>query len=347
VTVINVFAWDDSAKKATWGGADSLPMQDSLPDVLWIDLEEPTELEERLVFDVFFHVHSLTLEDVQKPRREPDGPPHFPKVEEFPDYLFVIVNPLSLEAADVLAYQDAEAQQPLRACTQLSAVLTNKLLITHHCCPLVSIETLNGYLRKHEAQAARGPDFLFHHVLDVMVDHYAPLLDHVDSALDEMEEQVFTRPNPALLARLLRLKRVIIHLRKTLVHEREVLARMFRGEFSLIDEREAVYYRNVYDHLLRFSEIMEASREMAMDLMQTLLASQANKLNEVMKVLTMISVTILPMTLIAGVYGMNFKEDQAIWWPSLEWRFGFLFALGLMAMAGVGALAFFRWMKWI
>src|SRR5262249_45120859 len=288
---------------------------------------------------------SLTLEDVQKPRRDPDGPPHFPKVEEFPDYLFVIVNPLSLKAADVLSHQDADAGQ-LRACSQLSAVLTEKLLITHHCQPLVSIETLNAHLRKHEAQAARGPDFLFHQVLDVMVDHYAPLLDHIDSALDEMEEQVFIRPDPSLLARLLRVKRGIIHLRKTLVHEREVLARMFRGEFSLIDDREAVYYRDVYDHLLRFSEIMEASREMAMDLMQTLLASQANKLNEVMKVLTMISVTILPMTLIAGVYGMNF-ENKTVWWPPLETTFGMPLALLMMLLSGLGAMAFFRWMKWI
>jgi magnesium transporter len=345
VTVINVFAWDDAAKKATWGGAESLPPPDRLPDVLWIDLDEPTEEEEKLVLETFFHVHALTLEDVQKPRREPGGPPHFPKVEEFPDYLFVIVNPLSLQAADILVPQ--ETTQTPRACSQLSAVLTGKMLITHHYQPLVTIETLNGYLRKHEAQAARGPDFLFHHVLDEMVDHYAPLLDHIESTLDEMEEQVFTRPNPSLLARLLRIKRCIIHLRKTLVYEREVLARMFRGEFDLIDDREAVYYRNVYDHLLRFTEIMESSREMVMDLMQTLLASQANKLNEVMKVLTMISVTILPMTLIAGVYGMNFDKDQAIWLPSLDSRYGFLFALALMLLSGVGALAFFRWMKWI
>src|SRR5262249_31369738 len=120
-----------------------------------------------------------------------------------------------------------------------------------------------------------------------------------------------------------------------------------RGEFSLIDDREAVYYRNVYDHLLRFTEIMEASREMVMDLMQTLLASQANKLNEVMKVLTMISVTLLPMSLIAGIYGMNFEAKETIWWPSLEWRYGMPLVLGLMLLSGLGAMGFFRWMKWI
>lgn len=154
---------------------------------------------------------------------------------------------------------------------------------------------------------------------------------------------MFTQPSGLLPSRLLGLKRGIIGLRKTMIYEREVLARLCRGEFGLIDVREMAYYRNVYDHLIRFTELIEASREMVMDLMQTLLASQANKLNEVMKVLTMISTTILPMTLIAGVYGMNFRK----WFPELDWEYGYLWALGLMAASGLVSLGFFRWKRWI
>lgn len=344
--MISVFVWDEAAKKATWGGPELLPTDGTTPDTLWIDLEEPTEEEEKLVLDRFFHVHPLTLEDVQKLRREPDGPPHFPKVEEFPDYLFVVVNPLGLVAADNLLADSGPCLTPMRVCGQLSAVLTQRVLVTHHYQPLVSVAALNGHLRKHPTTAGRGPDYLFHHVLDVMVDLYVPLLEHIDETLDAMEDEVFSKPSAGLLARLLRMKRNIIQLRKTLVHEREVLARMFRGEFALIDERESVYYRNVYDHLLRSTELIEASREMVMDLMQTLLASQANKLNEVMKVLTMISVTILPMTLVTGVYGMNF-EKETVWFPSLEWTWGMPFVLALMLASGAAALGFFRWMKWV
>jgi magnesium transporter len=340
--MISVFAWDESSKKGTWGGADSLPPTDRIPEVLWIDLEEPTEDEEKLIFETFFRVHVLTFEDIQRPRRLPDEPPHFPKVEEFPDYLFIIVNPISLAAVDNLLGDEEEA----RCCGQLNAVLTERILITHHREPLVSVAALSGSLRKNPVHGARGPDYLFHHVLDVMVDHYAPLMDHVDTALDDLEEKVFTAPGPHLLARLLKLKHRIIRLRKTLIHEREVLARLHRGEFALINDREAVYYRNVYDHLLRFTELIESSREMVGDLMQTLLASQANKLNESMKVLTMISVIILPMTLIAGVYGMNF-EKETWWWPSLENYYGVPIALGLMVVSAVSSLAFFKWMKWI
>jgi magnesium transporter len=105
-----------------------------------------------------------------------------------------------------------------------------------------------------------------------------------------------------------------------------------------------VYYRNVYDHLIRFTELLEASREMVMDLMQTHLAAQANKLNEIMRWLAMISTMILPMTLIAGVYGMNFENSE---WPDFQSSWGFPFSLMLMGLTGIGSFVYFRWRKWI
>jgi magnesium transporter len=134
-------------------------------------------------------------------------------------------------------------------------------------------------------------------------------------------------------------------LRKTLIYEREITARLARGEFTLIDEREMVYYRNVYDHVVRFTELIESARESASDLMQTHLSAASNKLNEIMKVLTMISTVVLPMTLIAGIYGMNFEQNVL---PDFkESAFGFWIALGLMGLTGVGAFIFFRWRNWI
>ena len=342
--MITVHCWNESSKKCQHGGQELLPARDALPDVVWVDLENPTPEEEKQVFEQFFPVHPLSLEDMTRPRRQPDDPPHFPKVEEFPNYLFVIVNPLCLKAAAAVFAGHDEADHH-RISRQLNAVLTDRILITHHYEPLTSIADLRSHLNKHEVQLSRGPDYLFHLVLDVMVDHYAPLLDGVDDSLDALEVEVFTRPSSSLLARLLGLKRGIIGLRKTMIYEREVLARLCRGEFSLIDVREMVYYRNVYDHLIRFTELIEASREMLMDLTQTLLASQSHKLNEVMKVLTMISTTILPMTLIAGVYGMNFKDET--FWPRLDAPHGFGVALGMMVLSGVGAFGLFRWLKWL
>ncbi|MBY0228745.1 MAG: magnesium/cobalt transporter CorA [Gemmataceae bacterium] len=337
--MIRVFRCD--GKKRTWGGPERLPADGEQPETVWIDLEGPTEEEERRVLAEYFKVHALTMEDIARPRLRPDHSPHFPKVEEFPDYLLVIVNPLQAHALGKVS--DAGSDSKLNS--QLSAVLTRSLLITHHYEKLPSIDALRAHLEKHDDHGERGPDYLFHLVLDEMVDEYVPVLDHVDDSLDKLEEEVFARPDRSLLARLLSLKRSIIMLRKTMIYEREVLARMSRGEFALIDDRETAYYRNVYDHLIRFTELMEASREMVSDLMQTLLASQSNKLNEIMKVLTMISVTILPMSLIAGIYGMNFENNV---WPDFKTsQHGFAMALLLMGLSVVGAFGLFKWMKWL
>ena len=347
--MLSVYCRDCDQHVGVWLPADVLRERcDSLRhshEVMWLDLDNPTEEEEDFVFRAFLPVHPLTLEDIRKMRREPGGPPHFPKAEEFNDYLFVVVNPLrpgllkNLEAPGA-AGEVADTRE--RATTQLSAVMTGRLLITHHYEPVPAVDELRRLLTKHEARADRGPDYLFHIILDTTVDDYAPLLDHFDDGLDEIEARVMEKPDRELLLRLLGLKRHIIRLRKTLVYEREVLSRLIRGEFALIEEREMAYYRNVYDHLVRFTELIESSREMVSDLMQTHLSAASNRLNEVMKGLTTISTIVLPMTLVAGVYGMNFEVM-----PETKQAWGYPFALGLMALTGVGSFVWFRRKKWI
>jgi magnesium transporter len=226
--------------------------------------------------------------------------------------------------------------------TQLSAVLAPKVLITHHYDPVLGVEELRNYLKKHPLRDEHGSDYLFHLILDATVDHYAPLLDHFDDSLDALEAQVLAQPAKQQLLDLLGIKREIVAFRKTLIHEREVLARMARGEFALISQREMAYYRNVYDHLVRFTELIDSSRDMVSDLMQTHMAAISNRLNEVMKVLAMLSTIVLPMTLIAGIYGMNFEEM-----PELHWQLGYPVAIGLMLTSAISSLVFFRWKKWI
>ena len=342
--MLNVYRWDTERRTGGWEPTENLPQ---LPEALknphavyWIDLENATAEEEQAIFERAFPIHPLTLEDITKPRREPETLPHFPKVEEFSDYLFVVVNPLDRLPSD--GPDDGHDQDRPRV-RQLSAVITHSMLITHHYVPLASIQRLRDFLAKHPEQVERGPDYLFHVVLDSMVDEYAPALDRISDRLDETEDQVFGQPTRQMLADMLQLKRDIVAIRKTLILEREVLARLIRGEFKLIEQREMAYYRNVYDHLVRYAELIETAREMVSDLMQTHLAAVSNKLNEVMKTLTMISTIVLPMSLIAGVYGMNFKG----WFPELDWYYGYPFALGLMALAGISGYLFFKWRKWI
>jgi len=345
--MITIYLWKQTQKVGLWYDMTALKTRAEelryAEGLVWIDLEDPDAEEEQLVFQQFYPIHPLTIEDIVKPRREPDALPHLPKAEEFKDYLFVIANPL---APSFLARLQGKAPGAAHLheipSTQLSAVLTENILITHHYDFLLPIEQLRTFLLKHTTHADRGPDFLFHLVLDNMVDQYAPFLDYLDDTLDKMEEEVLTTPSRDLLEKLLHLKRQIISLRKTLVYQREVLARLARGEFDLIEQREMVYYRNVYDHLVRFTELAEGSREMIADLMQSHLAAVSNRLNEIMKALAMMSTVILPMTLVAGVYGMNFETM-----PELKWDWGYPFALAMMFVTGFGLLAFFRWKKWL
>lgn len=355
---MTVYHWECSTRACSRVPSDRLPPAAEVPaeDAVWVDLSDPTPEEEEAVLGRFLKVHPLTLGDITKPRRDPDQGAHLPKAEEFPDYLFVVVNPLPPGLADAARGKPAadpggETEPAAGALRlrpkdrpQLSAVLTRNVLITHHYQPLPSVTEVAAHLDRHGDAARRGPDYLFHLILDAMVDEYAPVVDRVAARLEAIERKVFTDPSPDVLARLMRLKRLVIGLRKTLILEREVLARLTRGEFELVDDREIAYYRNVYDHLIRYTELIEGARETVGDLMQTHLAAASNRLNQVMKLLTMISTVVLPMNLVAGVYGMNFEDSAA---PSFHSPWGFAFALGLMGMTGVAAYALFRWRRWV
>jgi magnesium transporter len=346
--MIHVLRWDPAARCTTAGGPERLPASAAEltgEAAVWVDLENPTPEEEDRVLKQFLPVHPLTLEDATKPRRTPAEGAHLPKVEEFQDYLFVIVNPLPAEVCRP-AEPGADGEEVVPRLgrlhrPQLSAVLTHHVLVTHYYEALPVVADARGYAVRHADCVRRGPDFLFHLILDEMVDEYAPVIERIADRLDGLEARLFKRPSRDVLVKLLRLKRQVSFLRKTLILEREVLARLTRGEFALVDPREIAYYRNVYDHVVRYAELIESAREMVSDLMQTHLSATSNRLNEVMKVLTMISTVVLPMTLVAGVYGMNFDHM-----PELHEVWGYPVALGLMAVTGIGSFALFRWKGW-
>lgn len=348
--MIRLYRWSRQTRSGVWLDPTELSRNAeelrNSGDILWIDMQVASDEEETLVFEQFLPIHALSLEDVKHLKRKPDVPPHFPKVEEFPDYLFVIVNPLVnrlLENIEIVSHENSELFfEDGSPVTQLSAVITANVLVTHHYEQMHAVDVLREYVERHSSAAARGPDYLFHLILDDMVDEYAPVLDHFSESLDQYESKMFDKPSRKMLKKLIHCKRAIVVLRKTLIYEREILARLSRGEFELIDEREMVYYRNVYDHLLRFAELIEASRETVGDLLQMHLAASSNRLNEVMKVLAMISTTVLPMTLIAGVYGMNFQRLV----PDTSTEYGFEIALGMMLASGLASLIYFRWRKW-
>jgi magnesium transporter len=340
--MIQIVRWEPGSKSVETMTTEQLAATSTecADSILWIDLSNPTAEEEAVIFGKFFPVHPLTLEDITKPRRELESGAHLPKVEEFANYLFVIVNPLP---EDMIK---DNIRKPLtnlnRTRPQLSAVLNKHLLITHHYAEMPCVADGQRGLMRHPENLGRGPDYVFHLILDGVVDEYSPVVEKLADQLDHLEHRMFKTPTRALLTKLLRLKRQVSFLRKTMILEREVLARLIRGEFELVDEREIVYYRNVFDHLVRYTELIESAREMVSDLLQTHLSATSNRLNEVMKTLTIISVIGAICTVIAGIYGMNFKNM-----PELEWQYGYPLALALMAASVLVVLGLFKWKKWL
>ncbi len=304
--------------------------------VVWVDMEDPMEAEEETIMVAMCDFHHLAIEDCQRGRGD-DG--HLPKVEDFGEYLFVIFNPVEGVASNDTT--DAIARLEVRT-SQLSSFLTKTLLLTHHYKQQRSINYVAGLCAKNPQVMGRGPDYLFHMIIDDVVDNYTPMLDNLDDAIDRTEDEVFHEPAADTMMRILQLKRSIMTVRRIAVYQREMLNRLSRGEFPLITTDEMMYYRNVYDHLVRMTDMTDSYRDMVSSLLDAYLSVTSNRLNQVMKVLTIISTIFLPLSVITGFFGMNFTHL-----PAANWEHGVLVTTIGMLIVAAGMLAFFRWNKWL
>jgi magnesium transporter len=304
--------------------------------IFWVDLEDPNEAEEETVLVSLFDIHPLAIEDSRSGRSE-EG--HLPKVEDFGDYLFIIFNPIEHGTGE----SDRRSNYKLQLKTsQLSAFLSKRALITHHYKPLRSISYAFQVCAKNMQILGRGPDYLFNIIIDDIVDNYTPILDQLDDAVDRLEEEVFHQPSQRTMARILNLKKDIVTMRRIAFYQREMLNRLSRGEFALITTDEMAYYRNVYDHLVRMTDLTESYRDTMSGLLDAYLSVTSNSLNKVMKILTIISTIFLPLSVITGFFGMNFE-----YLPGAKWEYGVAAATLFMAMVAGLMLYVFRRNKWL
>jgi magnesium transporter len=302
--------------------------------MVWVDLDNPNEAEEETILVSMFNIHPLAVEDC---RKEKLGEGHLPKVEDFGEYLFVIFNPIR-EAAP----SGAAPRAPKIETAQLSAFISRHYLVTHHYAPMPAVAQTVRLCEKNPRAGGKGPDYLFNLVIDTVVDAYSPVLDRLDEAVDQLENEVFRSPSQRTMTRILQIKKDIMTMRRIAVYQREMLSRLSRGEFSLITAEEMVYYRNVYDHLVRMSDVADSYRDIVSGLLDAYLSVTSNRLNQIMKVLTIISTIFLPLSFITGFFGMNFRIL-----PLLEWEYGVVAASLIMAAVGVGMLWLFRRNRWL
>ena len=167
-------------------------------------------------------------------------------------------------------------------------------------------------------------------------------MDRYDEDLDDLEAKIMADPHPSMLEQIFDLKRSLQRVRRVAVHQKEILQRLSRGEFDLVDRNALPFYRDVYDHFVRVADLTESYRDLVAAVLEMYLSMQSQRLNEVMKVLTLISTIMLPLTFVAGVYGMNFE-----FMPELHWKYGYVFALSLMGLITAGLIWYFKRKRWL
>lgn len=313
-------------------------------DMLWVDLFAPTPDEELGVLQTWFPVHELVLNDLRRAQRTGTGTRsrlHHPKVEDFDTYLFLIVHALIMERADG---SEADAAEPIRrySLEQLSVIISEKVLITHHLVPIKALQSVEQMCTMNRKVMRRGPDYLSHIILDEVVDQYLPMTTTVEDRLAEIEHTVFRSPTTLTLQRILEIKRIVQEVRRSAVYQREMVNRLARGEFDLISDEEGMYYRNVYDHLVRVADQLESNRDSVLAIMDVYFSISNTRLNQVMKILTVFSSIFLPLTFVCSVYGMNFH-----FMPELEWQYGYGFVWGLLILIAVVMWMYIRRKGWL
>jgi len=303
--------------------ADLLGRDDA---VVWVDLDvrdaESLSNAEALFRDVF-HFHHLTIEDCREERNQP-------KVEEFPDYIFFIVHGIK-----------PQTNTSNFITKELDGYLGSNFVVTNRNEEFRSIDAVRKQVLNNPRAFKRGAAFLLHQILDKLVDFYMPIVDDFDSAINNLEDRVYEtdRGGTEILEEIMDLRRSVARLKRISTRQLEVLYRISHGEFPQIPEEVLPFYRDVHDHLLRISDLAESYRDLVSGLFDIHFSVTANKTNDVMKVLALISATMLPLTLLTGIYGMNFQEM-----PLLSNPYGYYIALG--GMAGIFlALMIYFWRK--
>jgi magnesium transporter len=221
-------------------------------------------------------------------------------------------------------------------------VWSERWILTHRNGPSAIVDAVAADLARNAQPLARGPAFVAHAVLDRLVDSYLPVVDDWDDQVDVIEAAVVDDPTPKVLQQIFALKRSLQQLRRAGLHQREVLYRLSRGEFALVAPDALPFYRDAYDHFLRVTDLGDGYRELLSSALDAYLSVVSNRMNEVMKTLTLVSTVLLPMTFVAGVYGMNFDHM-----PELHWRYGYVMAWGIMLTIGGGMVWWFKTRKWL
>lgn len=297
--------------------------------VLWVNVDGLGDLAALVGLAKRFELHPLAMEDVVNVHQRA-------KIDQFGSCTFLVSH--MVRAGEFLELE------------QVSLFVGKNFVISFQEQPgWDCLEPVRERIRKNVTRIREaGPGYLAYSLLDAVVDNYFPVLEALGERLETLEDEIILNPSREMVAQVHDLKRMLLNLRRSIWPQREALNVLIRDDVPHFDHESRLYLRDVYDHSVRIIDLIETYREICSDLMDLYLSSISNRMNEVMRVLTVISTLFIPLTFIAGVYGMNFDPDSSRWnMPELRWYLGYPLCMGLMAVVTIGQLIFFWRRGWI
>jgi len=325
VTITLMEYSETSLDERTLPGVDDLAQCTDSGDVSWINVDGVHDMTLLKEVGRVFGLHPLTLEDIANTAQRA-------KVEEFESYLYL-----------VLRMPHAHSVTSEILSEQVSIILTKDCVLSFQEQPGDVFEPIRERLRRGIGRIRRaGPDYLTYALVDAIVDHYFVLLGRLSDRLAELEDEVHTDPSPETLRAVHALRRESILLRKSVWPLRDLVSGFARSESPLVADKTKLYLRDVHDHAVQVIDTIETLRDMVGSLIDLYMSAVSNRMNEIMKVLTIVGSLFIPLTFVAGIYGMNFQHM-----PELAWRWGYAGAWAVMVAVLVGMLAYFRRKRWL
>jgi magnesium transporter len=303
--------------------ADISELREEEGNIIWADVSDPTSRDfEELAEE--FGFHHLSIEDCQNAHQRP-------KVEEYTGYYFIV-----LYEAELAGPTD---RLELR---ELNIFLGKNYLVTVHSRPIRAIATAARLWHEWTDRAEQGSGLLAYLLIDGIVDDYLPLLDIISERMDDLEDSIFGEWRAEVIEDIFSIKKKLLYLRRSITPLRDVFNTMLRREQPIFPRETHVYFQDVFDHLIRVADTIDSLRDMLSSTMDAYLSVSGNRMNQIMKRLTSISTILMSVTLIAGIYGMNF-----VFMPELRWRFGYVYALLSMVAVGLALYVYLKKVKWI
>ncbi|MBN1493207.1 MAG: magnesium/cobalt transporter CorA [Candidatus Omnitrophica bacterium] len=330
-TKITVFDYDQNTFSEQEVTPEECFQFKNKPTITWLNIDGIHDIPLMEKIGRHFEIHSLTLEDILNTQQRA-------KIEVYENYVFIVVK--------MLKYDHDTAKVDIE---QVSLILTENCVISFQEKEGDVFTPIRDRIRQGKGRVRRmKADYLAYSLLDAIVDNYFLILEAISEALGKREEELTDNPSYEILHAIHKLRSEIIYLRKAVWPLRDVTANLDRGEIELIGDDTRVFLRDLYDHTIQVIDSVETFRDMSSGLLDLYLSSISNRMNEIMKVLTLTASIFIPISFIAGLYGMNFNPAASKWsMPELNTPYGYVMVLGVMLSIVIGMLIFFKRKKWL